>query len=127
MRERTSYAGTSDTFSDEEGSATVGGVGAILGLIAVATLLGVHVTGLVNQHRADAAADLTALSAATVQVGAGVGEACARASSVAEANGATLTDCCEIVGGGPDAPAGTVGGDGDPRRGERRGSGLRWG
>lgn len=94
---------------DEEGSATVAGVGVILGIIAVATLLGLQVTGLVQQHRVDAAADLTALSAATVQVSAGVGEACERASSIAESNGAALRQCREVTGGEADAPGGTPG------------------
>lgn len=85
------------------------GVGVILGIIALATFLGVQVTGVVQQHRADAAADLTALSAATVQVTAGVAEACGRASSVAASNGASLSQCREVTGGGADAPGGTVG------------------
>lgn len=94
---------------DEDGSATVAGVGVILGIIAIATFLGLQVTGLVHQHRADAAADLTALSAATVQVSSGVAEACERASAIAESNGASLTQCHEVTGGGPNAPGGTVG------------------
>lgn len=94
---------------DEDGSATVAGVSVILGITALAALVGLHATGLVQQHRADAAADLTALSAATVQVTAGVTEACARASSVAAANGAGLSDCREVTGGSGDAPGGTAG------------------
>jgi secretion/DNA translocation related TadE-like protein len=96
-------------FGDEDGSATVAGVGVILGIIAIATFLGLQVTGLVQQHRADAAADLTALSAATVQVSSGVSEACGRAAEIAESNGASLTQCHEVTGGGPDALAGTPG------------------
>lgn len=94
---------------DEDGYATVAGVGVILGIIAIATFLGLQVTGLVQQHRADAAADLTSLSAATVQVSSGVSEACGRAAEIAESNGASLTQCHEVTGGGPDAPAGTPG------------------
>lgn len=94
---------------DEEGSATVAGVGVILGIIAVVTFLGLQVAGLVQQHLADAAADLTALSAATVQVSSGVDEACGRASAIADSNGASLTQCREVTGGGADAPGGTLG------------------
>lgn len=94
---------------NEDGSATVAGVGVILGIIAIATFLGLQVTGLVQQHRADAAADLTALSAATVRISSGVPEACGRAAEIAESNGASLTQCHETTGGGPDAPGGTAG------------------
>lgn len=94
---------------DEDGSATVAGVGIILGIVAMTTFLGLQVTGLVHQHRADAVADLTALSAATVQVSSGVSEACGRASAIAESNGASLTQCHEVTGGGPGAPGGTTG------------------
>ncbi|AGP31724.1 hypothetical protein A606_10425 [Corynebacterium terpenotabidum Y-11] len=85
------------------------GVGVILGIIALTTLLGLQITGLVYRHRADAAADLTAISAATVQVMAGTDEACARAGEIAASNGARLSECREVTGGSSDAPAGTVG------------------
>lgn len=94
---------------DEDGAATVAGVGVILGVTALAGLVGLQVTGLVQQHRADAAADLTALSAATVQVTADTARACVLAGEIATANGADLTDCRAVTGGGADAPGGTVG------------------
>ncbi|AWT25295.1 hypothetical protein Csp1_04750 [Corynebacterium provencense] len=96
----------------DDGSATVAGVGVILGVIALAALVGFRTSGLVEQHRAVAAADLVALSAATVQLVTGTADACARAASVAEENGADLSDCRAVTGGGPDAPGGTAGSEG---------------
>lgn len=92
----------------QEGSATVAGVSVILGIVALSASAALHLAGVVDQHRADSAADLVALSAATVQVVSGTGQACRLAAEVADANGAELTGCREIVGGGPDAPGGTA-------------------
>lgn len=100
----------------EEGSATVTGVAVTLGLVALATVVGYGATGLVQQHRATAAADLTALSAATVLLADGAESACATAATVAADNyGATVTDCRTVVAGGPevpDAPASSRGEEG---------------
>ena len=78
----------------EEGSGTV------LGVAAIGVLLLVLVGGLglasavVAGHRARAAADLAALAAAgAIQSGAGDGQACGRAATVAGANAAQATRC----------------------------------
>ena len=66
-------------------------VGVMIVVLAV-SLLGVGVAGyLVSVHRARSAADLAALSGA-VAYSLG-GDACARSTSTAVANAATVTDC----------------------------------
>lgn len=93
----------------DEGAATIAGVGVILAVVALAASLGYHLTGVVNDHRAKAAADMTAISAATVQVTSGTEEACIHAAIIAEKNGGSLTRCRETMGGSADAPQGGVG------------------
>jgi secretion/DNA translocation related TadE-like protein len=72
----------------------------VLGLMAVVVLVGI--TGLalgaalVARHRAAAAADLSAISAAADVIEGG-GSACRKAASVAAAQGARLTSC-QIAG-----------------------------
>lgn len=75
----------------EEGAATVV-VCALLGvLLLVAAMCGVVAAVFADHRRAQAAADLAAISGATVhQRGQ---DACAEASAVAAANGATLESC----------------------------------
>ena len=84
------------TGNGERGSATVVGVGAILALLAVfavALQLGSAVT---TRHRAEAAADLAALAAASNAV-AGTTTACARAERVADRMAVQIT-ACEVQG-----------------------------
>jgi secretion/DNA translocation related TadE-like protein len=76
----------------DRGSAT------LLSLALAAILLGAGVVGVlwaavsVGHHRADAAADLAALSAAEVQQSY-TGNACATAGQIADAQGAFLKNC----------------------------------
>lgn len=78
--------------SDDRGAATV------LAAIVIAAILAVAMGGtavgafVVARHRAQSAADLAALAAATT-VPAGVGAACMQAQTVATAMRATLRDC----------------------------------
>ncbi len=78
--------------SRERGSGSV----YVLGLIAIVVLLGMTGVslgaGLVARHRAAAAADLSALSAAAHVLERG-GAACETAAHVASAQGARLTSC----------------------------------
>lgn len=81
--------------SDERGAATVA---AAVALVALVSLTGGGVcvgAAVVARHRAQAAADLAALTAATVLVG-GEGTACAQAAAVAQRMGAALTDCTAV-------------------------------
>jgi secretion/DNA translocation related TadE-like protein len=75
----------------ERGSATLFAVGVIAMLVLVGAALGV-VAAMVHAHRvAQSAADLAALAGAT---SAARGEdACAAATTIAEANGATVDQC----------------------------------
>jgi secretion/DNA translocation related TadE-like protein len=92
--------------SGDDGSATVAGAAAILGLVALAGVIGYGVTGPVHRHRAEAAADLTALSAASSLITDGTGRACAVAEEIASRNhGAVVTDCRTVVAGDADSPA----------------------
>lgn len=92
---------------DDEGSATVVGAAMILGIVALCLLIVHGVTGLIQEHRALAAADLTALSAATVLQRAGIDEACSVAGTVAKDNGADLRACTVVDGA--ETPYGTSG------------------
>ncbi|WP_420098336.1 Rv3654c family TadE-like protein [Corynebacterium sp.] len=97
---------------DDAGSATVAGAAVILAVVALALLIGTGVTGLVQGQRASSAADVTALSAATVLDRAGPEAACEAAASVAAANGARLTLCALVWGEQTDhGPAGAEGMD----------------
>ena len=87
-------AGSSAT--DERGSTTVL-MPAVIAVLMVLVVLGIHLGGAVlTRHRVAAAADLAALAAAGWAV-AGTEEACGRARWVVERMGATLT-ACRIAG-----------------------------
>jgi secretion/DNA translocation related TadE-like protein len=85
-------------WNDDAGNVTVAGAAVILAVVALALLIGSGVTGMVQSHRATHAADLTALSAASLMQRVGVVEACAAARGIAEDNGARLTSC-DLVSG----------------------------
>jgi secretion/DNA translocation related TadE-like protein len=75
----------------ERGSATLFAVAVIGVLVLVGAALGVA-GAMVHAHRvAQSAADLAALAGA--QSGARGGDACSAASTIAEANGATIDSC----------------------------------
>lgn len=77
----------------EAGSVTLFAVGCLALLLLVGSALGV-VAAMVRAHRAaQSAADLAALAGAASVGGAGRGDPCAAAASVAERNGATLLGC----------------------------------
>lgn len=61
-------------------------------LVAATTLAVLYGSAVAVRHRADAAADLSALAAAA-QALAGPAAACAAAARIATANGAVLRDC----------------------------------
>ncbi len=89
---------------------TVAGAAVILAVVALVLVIGTGVTGMLQGHRASAAADLTALSAATVMQHAGVDEACVVAEDVAVANNARLVSCDPVRGEDTDyGPAGLEG------------------
>lgn len=67
-------------------------------MVALSLVIVHGVTGVVNGHRAVAAADLTALSAAVVMQTSGIDSACRVADSVASDNGAELTECAQVSG-----------------------------
>ncbi len=95
---------------DDAGSVTVAGVSVILAVVALALVIGTGVAGMLQGHRASAAADLTALSAATVMQDKGLEEACGTAEEIAEANSARLTSCELVRGEDTDyGPAGVEG------------------
>ncbi|OLT53749.1 hypothetical protein BJF89_02800 [Corynebacterium sp. CNJ-954] len=95
---------------DDAGSVTVAGVSVILAVVALALVIGTGVAGMLQGHRASAAADLTALSAATVMQHKGLEEACGTAEEIAEANSARLTSCELVRGEDTDyGPSGVVG------------------
>ena len=78
--------------ADDRGSATIWVLalaGVLLSLGAAAVLVGVAVAG---RHRAEAAADLAALAAASQAV-AGAADPCAAATAIASVNGAVLESC----------------------------------
>lgn len=77
---------------DERGSATVLAAMAIVSLLTL-TGAALHVgAAVIARHRAQAAADLAALSAASALPG-GVQTACGYAVDVAQSMGATTTSC----------------------------------
>lgn len=71
---------------------TVFGVSCVLSVVAVAGTVAVGTELLLDDQRAEAAADIVAISAATAHVH-GNGEACAVAESFAQANNAQLESC----------------------------------
>jgi secretion/DNA translocation related TadE-like protein len=97
-------------WNDDAGNVTVAGAAVILAVVVLALLIGSGVTGMVQSHRATHAADMTALSAASVMQWASVADACAVARGIAEDNGARLTSC-DLVSGDDTAhgPAGLEG------------------
>lgn len=92
---------------DDSGSVTVVGALVILALVALSLVVVLGVSWLVQAHKARAAADLTALSAASVLQYAGHDQACSTAVEVAERNSAELLSCALIDGG--QTPYGTPG------------------
>jgi secretion/DNA translocation related TadE-like protein len=78
--------------ANERGSATLVGAVAIAGLLAC-TIGGLQLgSAVVARHRAQAAADLAALSAASA-IAAGMSAACGRAGQVARTMRTTLGEC----------------------------------
>lgn len=71
---------------------TVFGVSCVLSVVAVAGTVAVGTELLLDDQRAEAAADIVAISAATAHV-YGNGEACVVAESFARANDAQLESC----------------------------------
>lgn len=79
--------------TDERGSGSILGVAIIAAVLLVSlALIPLYGVLLAKRHAADAA-DLAALAAADVAVGAAPGFPCRTASSVARANGAILRRC----------------------------------
>ncbi|MGE2834119.1 Rv3654c family TadE-like protein [Mycobacterium sp. SMC-4] len=78
--------------SDERGAASVIAAAMIATVLSVTALAGSLGAAAVARHRAQAAADLAAYSAA-VRLPAGPDAACATARTVAEAMRATVSDC----------------------------------
>jgi secretion/DNA translocation related TadE-like protein len=78
--------------SDESGAAGLTAVAAVAVLIAVTGALTHIGTAVVARHRAQAAADLAALAAAT-QIASGAEAVCARAAFVARSMDAAVTEC----------------------------------
>lgn len=89
--------------SSERGSATLWVVAAITLVLAVATVGIARTQAVLGRHRAESAADLTALAAAT---GIGVADPCQLAARVARANRAAMIQCVPRLG--PDGRSGTV-------------------
>lgn len=80
----------------DRGSATVL-VAISIGTLAAVLVVVLQIAGaVIARHRAETAADLAALAAAAAVVW-DAGSACARAGSVASANGARMSSC-EILG-----------------------------
>ncbi|WP_307787845.1 Rv3654c family TadE-like protein [Mycolicibacterium sp. S2-37] len=78
--------------SDDRGAATLAAVGVIVVLVAVTGGLAVVGSAVLARHRAQAAADLSALAAAG-RLASGVENACAHAASVAAAMGVAVARC----------------------------------
>lgn len=78
--------------SDEGGAASITAVAALAVLIAVTAGLAHVGSAVVARHRAQAAADLAALAAAT-SIATGAESACGQAILVARAMDTSLTDC----------------------------------
>lgn len=87
----------------ERGSATLWVVAAITLVLAVATVGVVRTQAVLARHRAESAADLTALAAAT---GIGTSEPCQLATRVARANRADMIECLPRLA--PDGRSGSV-------------------
>ncbi|QNH96700.1 Rv3654c family TadE-like protein [Corynebacterium anserum] len=71
---------------------TVFGVSCVLSVIAVAGTVAMGTELLLHEQRAEVAADIAAISAATAHA-YGNGEACVVAESFVHANGAHMDDC----------------------------------
>ena len=82
----------SNRVRDERGAATVVAAICLVALVSIAAGGAYLAAAVVARHRAQAAADLAALTAATVVVG-GPETACAQATDVALAMGARVIDC----------------------------------
>jgi secretion/DNA translocation related TadE-like protein len=78
--------------SDERGAASITAVAALAVLIAVTAGLAHVGSAVIARHRAQAAADLAALAAAT-SIAAGTETACAQATLITKAMDTSLADC----------------------------------
>jgi secretion/DNA translocation related TadE-like protein len=86
-------AKTPNPARDERGSGSALGLAVIATTIALMLLVVPLYTVFAARARASAAADAAALAAADVAIGILPGSPCSLAASVAEANGAVLTEC----------------------------------
>lgn len=94
---RPSAVGCRQFVGREEGSGTVLVVAAV-GVLLILSIAGLQVgTAASAAHRARAAADLSALAAASA-IQAGQGDPCGRASDLASRNGARLVECAVAAG-----------------------------
>jgi secretion/DNA translocation related TadE-like protein len=87
----------------DRGSATLWVIAAIILVVAVATAGVARTRAVVGRHRAESAADLTALAAAT---GIGTTDPCRLGADVARANGASMIECVPRLA--PDGRSGSV-------------------
>lgn len=87
-----SPSGECDERSDDRGSATVWAVGGIGVIVALLAALLWFVVAVVTRHRAESAADLAALAAASTAV-AGEARACEEARWVTDHMGVELRSC----------------------------------
>lgn len=71
---------------------TTAGASGILGLIVLVVVIAGGFSQLNDQHQAQVAADLAALSAATAMLG-GDADPCAVAADIADRNGARVASC----------------------------------
>ncbi|MFT4086176.1 MAG: pilus assembly protein TadG-related protein [Gordonia sp. (in: high G+C Gram-positive bacteria)] len=84
--------------ADDRGYATVVAAGTIAALAAVLVAIVAVGSAVLARHRAQSAADLSALAAAIVQLG-GDGDPCARARTLAGVqDGSPRVTRCEVVG-----------------------------
>ena len=93
--------------SADRGSATIYVLTCSSLLLVVAIAVTVRTTAVVARHRAEAAADLAALAAASmIGIAANAGEICAAAPSIAAANGGRVRSCTPAID--PDGRSGSV-------------------
>lgn len=79
--------------SDDRGYATVASAGIIAAVASLLLVIGAVVNQVINTHRVQVAADLSAIAAATARYEGF--DACATARRTAELNDARLTSCEE--------------------------------
>ena len=80
--------------NNEEGYATITATGIIASLTALLGIIAWHVTGVIDSHRAQVAADLSAVAGATAMYYSS--SACQQARHTAQLNAAQLESCREI-------------------------------